>query len=65
MYEMTGSGRAETWVVHHKGDPGNSVLQVSLFTTTDGRWHAWDGCYIRDWQKKLARAAAETRNALA
>lgn len=58
--------KTETWVIHEKASPGASVLQVDLFyTPKDGMWHPWDGCFIRAEQKKLARAAAETRNALA
>jgi hypothetical protein len=56
--------KTECWVVYHKGNPLDSVLQVDLFYT-QGKWHAWDGCFISQARKDLANKVAETRNALA
>lgn len=73
MYEMrllkayTGQAslKTECWVIHWAGNPADPILQVDLFTASDGFWHAWDGCLIRPEHKKLANQAAETRNKLA
>jgi hypothetical protein len=56
--------KAETYVIYHKGRPGDSVLQVDLFYTS-GKWYAWTGCITRSDKVRLAHMCAETRNALA
>jgi hypothetical protein len=52
----------ETWVVHHPGEPGASVLQAEIFKPHGGLWQAWTGNYTRARDRELAQRVAAARN---
>jgi hypothetical protein len=54
----------ETWVVHEKGEPFVSVLQVKLYRDK-GQWFADTSAMIRSAQKDIARSLAAERNNMA
>lgn len=52
----------ETWVVHHPGEPGNSVLQVDIFKPQGRPWAAWTGNFTRARDREIAERVAAARN---
>ena len=56
------SATTETWVVHHQGEPGKSVLQVDIFKPRGQPWAAWTGNFTRAHDRKIAESVAAARN---
>ena len=52
----------ETWVVHKRGEPGTSVLQVDIFKPRGRLWAAWTGNFTRADKRELAERVAAARN---